>query len=214
MSSIIETYLIDEIENLLCQIEDVQAARIVVGTDQTIQEVHILANSIKGPKQLSRDIESVLMAKYGISLNHRKISIAQINNQAISFNKARPKLIAVKHEILNMRARVSVTLEFNGKEYEGAEEGVPSKMGRLRLVAGATLHAIEKIVPDTYGFALEDITAIKTGKDMAVIVLIAILSLEGDETFVGCALVRDDERESIVRAVLDAVNRRLSFLIT
>lgn len=209
-----DKFLIAEIENLLCQLDDVQAARIVIDSDQNIEEIHVLSNAFKGPKQLSRDIESVLMAKFGLPINHRKISIAQINDKSLKLGKARPRLISVRHEVLNMRAKVFVSLEYNGHQYEGSEEGVPSRMGRLRMVAGATLRAIEKIVPETYGFALEDITAIKIGKDMAVITLIAILSLEGDDTFAGCALVKEDEREAIVRSVLDAVNRRLSFLIT
>lgn len=213
MSPIIEKFSIDEIENLLCQIDDVKAARIVVDPNHNIEEIHVMANSSKGPKQLSRDIESILMAQFGIPVNHRKISIAQINNQDIKVNKARPKLVLVKHEVSGRKARVSVILEYAGIEYEGIEDGPTSKMGRLRLVASATLRAIEKVVSDLYGFALEDITAINLGRDMAVITSIAVLSSNNDEMLAGCALVRGDEREAIVRAVLDAVNRRLEMLM-
>jgi hypothetical protein len=213
MSSILSGYSVDEIENALCRISDIKAARIVISSSQEIEEIHILATSAKGPKQITRDIESMLMALYGLSVNHRKISIAQLNDSELSINKPRPRLRSVKHEVLGNRAKVTIVLEHNGEVFEGIDEGPASKIGRIRLVALATLNAVEKMVPDTYTFALEDITAINLGKDMAVITLIAILGIEGYDTYAGCALVREDERESIVRAVLDAVNRRLGFLI-
>jgi hypothetical protein len=214
MNSIVGGYSVDEVENAICRIHGIKAARIVANKSQEIEEIHVLATSSKGPKQLTRDIESTLMAVYGISVNHRKVSIAQIDDEEITFNKARPRLVSVKHEVLGNRAKVTIVLKHNNIEYEGVDEGPASKIGRIRLVALATLNAVEKMVPDNYTFSLEDITAINLGKDMTVIALIAILGIEGYETYAGCALVREDEREAIVRAVLDAVNRRLGFLIT
>jgi hypothetical protein len=213
MNSIVGGYTVDEIENALCRIADVKAARIVVNQSQEIEEIHILATSSKGPKQLTRDIESALMALYGLAVNHRKISIAQIDDRDLSISKPRPRILSLKHEVLGHKAKVTVVLEHNNSVFEGTGEGPASKIGRIRLVALATLNAVEKIVPDSITFSLEDITAINIGKDMAVITLIAILGIEGYETYAGCALVREDEREAIVRAVLDAVNRRLGFLI-
>lgn len=213
MNPMIENFSIDEIEDSICQIDDIKAARIVVGPDMDIEEVHVLASTSKGPKQLSRDIESVLMARYGLPVNHRKISIAQLSGEDTKLSKARPKLISVKHEVFDRRATVSVTLQYSGSEYEGIEAGPASRMGRLRLVASATLKAVEKVAVGAHSFALEDITVINLGRDTVVITSIAILGAAGDEVFAGCAIVRDDEREAIVRSVLDAINRRLEFLI-
>src|SRR3989304_4807199 len=67
----------EEIENSLCQIREVKAARIITKKDNSIDEVHILASPEKNPKQLVRDIESLLMAEYGLPVTHRKITIAQ-----------------------------------------------------------------------------------------------------------------------------------------
>jgi len=214
MSPMIEEFSIDEIENSICQIDEIKAARIVVGPGQSIEEIHVLASPLKVPKHISRDIESLLMAQYGLPVNHRKISIAQLGSGDARLSKARPRLLSVKHEVINKRAKVTVSLQYNGNEYEGIEEGPASRIGRLRLVASATLSAVEKITSGTHSFALEDITAINLGRDMVAVASVAILGLSGDETFAGCAIVKDDEREAIVRAVLDAVNRRLGFLIT
>ena len=46
-------------------------------------------------------------------------------------------------------------------------------------------------------------------------VAVAVVSLPGraEETLVGSAVVRDDPREAVVRAVLDAINRPVSWLV-
>ncbi|MBE0447490.1 MAG: hypothetical protein IBX64_05240 [Actinobacteria bacterium] len=71
MSPMTEKFSVDEIEDSICQIDCVKAVRIVADQDKNIEEIHVLASPSKGPKQLSRDIESVLMARYGLSVNHR-----------------------------------------------------------------------------------------------------------------------------------------------
>jgi len=214
MSPTTNNFSIDEVENSLCQMDEVKAARVVLGPERSIAEIHVLATASKHPKQLSRDIESLLMAKHHLHVDHKKISIAQINDQGIDTATIRPKLVMVKHEIFGRKAKVEVVLEYEGEEYAGSEQGPTSKSGNLRMVAMATLAALEKMIHSKHSLALEDITALNLGRDMAVIVSIAILSLRGDENLAGCALVKGDERETIVRAVLDAVNRRLGLLIT
>jgi hypothetical protein len=154
------------------------------------------------------------MAQYDLPVNHRKISIAQVGGGDTRMAKPRPRLVSVGHEVSGKQAKVTVALQLGGVEYDGVAQGAASTMGRLRLVATATLNAVERIIPETHSFALEDITAVKLGRETIVVTSIAILGNTSDETYAGCAIVKDDEREAIVRSVLDAVNRRLSFLTT
>ena len=61
-------------------------------------------------------------------------------------------------------------------------------------------------------FLLEGVTVTTHGThDVAV----AVVSLPGreEETLVGSALVRDDPREAVIRAVLAAINRPVSWLV-
>ena len=69
---------ITELEGSLTQITGVRAVRIVASNDGRIEEVHVLGLPGKAPKQLVRDIESTLQALYGIAIDRRKISVAQI----------------------------------------------------------------------------------------------------------------------------------------
>jgi hypothetical protein len=214
MGSETKDFTLEEVEETLRQIEDIEAARVVASSGQDIEEIHILASPSKGPKQLVRDIESTLMARFGIPIDHKKISIAQIDRSEVGKDKSRPKILSINTEISGVHSKTSVILTLNGTQFEGAAEGPASKTGLLRLVALATLNAIEKFAPPSYGFALEDITVISLGREKVAIACVALVTPFGEQTFAGSALVRQNEKSSVVRAVLDAINRRFSFLTT
>ena len=57
-------------ENLLQSLESVLSARVIVSPVGEITEVHILANSGTGPKQVVRNVESALLAHLGIKVDH------------------------------------------------------------------------------------------------------------------------------------------------
>ena len=73
--------LILEIETALSHVAEIRAARIVSSDEGVIQEIHNLADPSKSPKQLVRDIESTIMASFGIPVDHKKISIAQLGHE-------------------------------------------------------------------------------------------------------------------------------------
>jgi hypothetical protein len=214
MGSETKDFTLGEVEETLRQIEDIEAARVVVGSSQDIEEIHILASPSKGPKQLVRDIESTLMARFGIPVNHKKISIAQIGRNEIGKDKPRPKILSINTEISGVHSKTSVILTLNGTQFEGAAKGPASKTGLLRLVALATLDAIEKLTPPSYGFALEDVAIVSLGRERVAIACIAMVAPFGEQTFAGSALVRQNEKSSVVRAVLNAINRRFGSLTT
>ena len=66
-----------DIEGTLSRLRGVVSARLVRDERGEIQEVHVLADALRHPKQIGRDIESALFSEFGIRIDHRKISIAQ-----------------------------------------------------------------------------------------------------------------------------------------
>jgi hypothetical protein len=72
-----------EIEEALSQVAEIRAARIVSSDEGVIQEIHVLALPSKSPKQLVRDIESTIMAQFGITIDHKKVSIAQLGRESV-----------------------------------------------------------------------------------------------------------------------------------
>ena len=213
---------VEDIEAALSEVGEIQAARIVAAPDGSIAEIHVLALPTKAPKQLVRDIESTLMARFGIPVDHKKISIALLGGDAIKNQEpvqersstVRPRILSVNATVSGVLASASVILEIGGTEYVGNASGPASQTGRERLVAQATLDAVSQYSDAAVSFALEDIKIVQLGRERVAVACIALVSGFGEQCFSGSALVRQNDHDSIVRATLDAINRRMGFLTT
>ena len=67
------------LERELCRIPEVTAARVVVGADGGVEEVHILSSPAKHAKQVVRDVQSVAMATFNLDLDRRIVSVVQLD---------------------------------------------------------------------------------------------------------------------------------------
>jgi hypothetical protein len=217
----ISPHLILEIETALSQVAEIRAARIVSSDEGVIQEIHILADPSKSPKQLVRDIESTIMAQFGIPIDHKKVSIAQLGRESIIEETedttqlhARARIHSVHTDVMGVRAVATVTLELEGEMYAGTAEGPASTTGRRRLVGQATLNAVEKYTNGSFGFALEDVALVTLGRERVAVSVVILVTPLGEQALAGSALARQSENDSLVRATLDAINRRLGFLTT
>jgi hypothetical protein len=72
------------IEKLLLSLEGVGSLKIVPDGQGGIEEIHVLSSSSLGPKQIVRNIESALLADFGLQIDHRKISIARVRSPEIA----------------------------------------------------------------------------------------------------------------------------------
>ena len=215
---------VEDIESALAEVGEIKAARVVASPEGVIQEIHVLALPTKQPKQLVRDIESTLMARFGIPIDHKKISIALLGRDSIKpeiaesgserNTAARPRICSINATVSGVQASASVTLEIGGTEYVGNSSGPASQTGRLRLVALAALDAVSQYTDATISFALEDVAILKLGREKVAVSCIALVSSIGEQTFSGSAMVRQNDNDSVVRATLDAINRRMGFLTT
>lgn len=210
---------VEDIESTLAQVAEIKAARVVTSSDGAIQEVHVLALPSKTPKQLVRDIESTLMASFGIPIDHKKISIAQLGVEAQPevdkvFAEVRALIKSINAHVAGTHASASVELEIEGETFTGESSGPASQTGRQRIVALATLNAVEQYAHGALSFALEDVSIIQLGRERVAVSCVVLVSPLGEQAYAGSALVRQNEKDSIVRATLDAINRRLGFLTT
>lgn len=60
---------------MLCRLRDVTAASITTDGDE-IKEIHVVAESVRTPKNIVRDVETALKAFLKRSIDHRMISVA------------------------------------------------------------------------------------------------------------------------------------------
>lgn len=217
---VVSPALIAEIEEALSQVSEIRAVRVVTSPDGFIDEIHVLALPSKTPKQLVRDIESTIMAAFGIAIDHKKISIAQLGHEAVqvesrqSQSHARAQIKSINAEVTGVRTTLTVLLEIGGDEYVGQATGAASQTGRQRLVAEATLDAIQRYLQGAFVFALEDVEIVRLGREGVAVSCVTLVTSLGEQAFAGSAMVRQNDNDSIVRATLDAINRRLGFLTT
>lgn len=210
------TNSIQDWEQAVKQIKAVVAVRINVNIHGEIEEVHILAGSGRAPKQIVRDIESVLAAQFDLQIDHKKISVAQLddNEEGISAveESIRPKLVGVTLRTVNGMAEVKVELLAGEKLLEGLAQGPSSTHNKLRLFVEATIKALTPLTMDQFIFVTEDVVLTHLAKQQVVLVSITMISMIGEQSLTGCSLVRNDDREAVVKATLDAVNRKLRLL--
>ncbi len=200
-----------ELEETITRLESVQAVRILADDDR-VTEVHVLAAPAKAPKQVVRDIQSLAMARFGTNIDRRVISVVQIAPEAVPQPSAeRPALAGIKETPDGNRTTISVGLMWHGRQYVGSSSGPSVASARLRLIGEATLHAVEDLLEDgSVPLALDAVGPATVGlREILIAVVVSANGLE-EEVAVGSAISTGDEGEATVRAVLDALNRRLS----
>ena len=69
---------VKDVEGLLVCLPGIQKARVVVNDWGAIEEIHILTGLARNPKQIVRDVQSALKAQWDITVDRRKVSIAQV----------------------------------------------------------------------------------------------------------------------------------------
>lgn len=210
------TSSIQDWEQAIKQIKAVIAARINVNIQGEIEEVHILAGSGRAPKQIVRDVESILVAQFDLQIDHKKISVAQLGDDeegtSAVVESIRPKLAGVTLRTINGMAEVKVELSSRDKLAEGIAQGPSSTYNKLRLFVEATIKALNPLTSDKFLFVAEDVVITQLAKQQVALVSITMIAPTGEQSLTGCALVRNDDREAVVKATLDAVNRKLRFL--
>lgn len=211
-------WTIEDIRTLLCQLPGVSAAGVKLADDaspgdmEEIEEIHILANTSRNAKQIVRDVQSALFAAFGIRIDHRIVSVAQM---ALDLS-CKPKMTArvrykgMSYEEIDEKCVIRVTLEYDGADYSG-EAAYPSAKAetyRLRMIAQATLDAISAIVGDEGIYSLLEVQKVSIAGVPLVVVLLEC-AVEDNRILTGSACRVAQEMQSVVRATLDAINRNL-----
>ena len=201
------------LESSLRQVQGVYACRIVLDPPNEISEVHVVGSSTRKPKQIVRDIESLLFAKFGLRVNYRKISLAQMQeDKAFSLLGSRPRLLIAECEGNGAASTVKVQLADNGNVFDGIARGAERNGDIGQTACLATLDALNRMVGSSGEFHLEALERIPIAGREVVIALVTFGFAAGEERLIGTSFYRGDIVESAVRATLDSVNRRLALI--
>lgn len=216
-----------EVEQELGRIPGVRGIRVVADQFDRPVEVHVVATTEKHPKQIVRDIQSVAKVAFDMELDHRVVSVVQLDSQHLpeavstATTAATPPAeedritvatVGTSRSGLCCTARVGL-LRAGVEEVGEAEGSVASGNVRI-LVARATLAALTR--HDTRAERLDvEAVGVQNLADRAFATAsLVLLNPPYEEVLLGSAPVRAaGEEDAVARAVLDATNRRLSFVL-
>ncbi|MGB8649057.1 MAG: hypothetical protein WCD35_00200 [Mycobacteriales bacterium] len=127
---------------------------------------------------------------------------------------ARPAIARMHLVSSGLDVQACVTLSSGERTATGEARGAASQTGVHRAVAAATLRAVEDLVDGQVRFELDHLEVTPMGIERTVVVSLTLLTARGTERLTGAAGVREDVRQAVIRATLDALNRRLEMLLT
>lgn len=196
-------------QELICRLEGVQAAQVVFAENGMPCEIHVLAGPEKSSKSLVRDIQSALTAQFGVQVDHRIISVAQLSEGLALRGDFRLAHTGLEIKSAGGRVSASVTLARGCDTYTGHGESANTPFARRRCVSEAALAAVNRAAGETC-FELASVDAVTLAGQG--IVVAQVYSLRDGQRLLGSAFLNEDPDNAAVHSVLSAVNRRLSVL--
>ena len=168
---------------------------------------------------VATEVGKVLREQFGIGVDAERVQLIEdalgssgsvtLEEEEPAGPRKRPSIKRMHLVSSGLEVTASVTLGFGGGTCIGEAAGTATQSGVHRAVAAATLRAVEGLLGQAVRFELEHIEVAPTGRERTVIVAITMLSTAGSERLTGAAAVREDVRQAVIRATLDALNRRL-----
>lgn len=126
----------------------------------------------------------------------------------------RPTIRGLEIDGSGLEVEVRVTLGLHDQTVTGTATAAATSRARLRAVGAATLDAAGLLLAEIARLELDELDVIEDDDHARVVATVSLLTYEAVERLVGAALVRDgDVERAVVRAALDAVNRRVQILL-
>lgn len=204
-----------EVEHALTTVPGVLGARLVPGFEREVDELHVLTTLDRSPKQTVRDLQTVLMARFGVPTDHRVVSVVQLEEQRVGgalANRVTIDTVGVTHAGLEVRAEVAL---HSGEDHlVGSGDGPSTTQGRQRAVGRATLDALRPLLGETHVVELQGSEILEVLGNRVAVSLVQFRTGRGEHTVAGSAIVRDATEDAIVRSVLDALNRTIAEAIS
>ncbi|MBW2472741.1 MAG: hypothetical protein JRE18_11755, partial [Deltaproteobacteria bacterium] len=142
----------------------------------------MIAAAEKPAKQVVRDVQSLSMARFGLSIDRRVISVVQISPSDLDVAaSARAALTRIGESPNGSRTTLEVTLRHADQEFLGSATGPAVASARLRLIGEATIDAIERTYPTMPPIALDAITTSSVGSHEVVVAVVVTAAQGGGE---------------------------------
>lgn len=207
-------------EELLGTLSSVVSAKIVEDPSGGVDAIHMLVTGELKPKQVVRNVESALLAHFGMRIDHRKVSVAttvrrpateEVEEKAIARQARMGRSLYFEDvEVRGSRTKgmlCRVTLRRGEQQFVGEAEGMNDDRGRVELAARATLGAVGLSEVSGKQFSLEGVKVVQAFDREVVLVAVTVRIGRGTAMLTGSCWLRDSVETAGVLAVLDATNR-------
>ena len=278
-------------ESAIKALRDVEGVSIQIEGDE-VREIHVLSRSKRPPKQIVRDVQTVLLARYGKSIDYRVVSVAFTRGdeapavappvRAAEALPAAPSILSaasatplsppaesmppdsiphanpgphvnpapnpapplaslsasaparrgaaeaefesagaerIRFGSVNLfvsgpRTHAQVELRWKGLARMGGATGWSTRDGAQRLVAQATLAAVQEFLEGEVAFGQPDVEFLRMGRKRLAVVALSLLAHRHEKLLVGSCAVEQDMPQAVVLATLAALNRIMGGLPT
>lgn len=226
-------WTIQEAERLLTSLQGVLSARVVARPGGAIDEVHILTTSEVRPKQTVRNVESALLAHLDLSVDHRKISVAQTDDARTSDmpdpmlpvhlvpdpepSHSESRLLFYSHQVeteRSNRVRHRVEIEWQGQRYVGEASAADLPRPKLEAVASATMQAVQQALQENLPEGRRGVTLSLDGVKIVEafdgkFVLVAVHAISGRDIvrLAGTTVTDESPDRAAILAMLQATDR-------
>jgi len=193
----------------ISQLEGVLSVRVSKNNGE-IDEIHVLSEEGRDPKRLVRDIETVFQVETGLSFDHKKISIARINEQ--KEEKECKERIELKGVYLRRKEPIcTVELKYRGEEksykFEGNELDDPPQ-----IVLKTLVKAIETLLKTSFQIKIKDIKKLNMEQNV-IFVMLTVNESGKEEDLMGVSLIEENLPLAVSKAFFHALNRKLEMVM-
>lgn len=199
-----------KLEDEIAKIHGVTGARVV--GDAAPSEIHVVATLERPPKQIVRDVQSLSTTSLGETIDHRIVSVVQLEESPT----AEPDERIILDQVITASRRkdgwVRVTLGLS--EDQTAEGAVRVGPSRIERAHGAVAAVIKALQPRLDGMGarllLQNISVHNETHPPSLQIKADLHTAGHHTTLVGGAIIEDDIATAAARALLQALNRKLS----
>ncbi|MBE3589675.1 MAG: hypothetical protein IMW98_02465 [Firmicutes bacterium] len=216
------------VEDLIRELPAVLDARLVVNPWGGVEEVHVLADRTRPAKGIVRDVESALMARWGLRIDRKKISVAQVRGlpPADKFVRVKVTRLSLSQDTVAGRVRVELEIapepqrdrlgriildpEIPEGPWHGRAEGPSLGDAARRVGAEALLAALNQALQDGHWLECWAVETHEVGAHPVVTALVLYRMPRGRQQLLcGSVVLKegDDAVQAGIRAAMDATNR-------
>ena len=112
------------------------------------------------------------------------------------------------------RTQSQVELRWKGLARMGGASGWSTRDGAHRLIAQATIAAVQEFLDGEVAFGLPEVEFVRMGRRRMVLVALSLLAHRQEKVLVGSCAVEQDVQQAVVLATLTALNRIVGGLPT